>query len=309
MTQAPRSFNETAISRRAFVREGTLFLAGLGISWSGLASSVAAEKAEAKPRVRIGLLTDLHYADKPTAGNRYYRETIAKLAEATARFQQDKTDLMFELGDLVDSAESVEAERGYVRRMVEGFAAAPGQHHYVLGNHCVYSLTKAEFLETVGQKQTYYSFDFGGRHFVVLDACFRRDGAPYGRKNFDWTDANLPRAELDWLQGDLKATPHKTMVFLHHRLDIGHPYAPNNAAEVREILERSGRVVAVFQGHYHKNDYREIGGIHYCTLAAMIEGSGAANSAYAVVDVLADGSIRVTGFRKQQSRDWLALKS
>lgn len=304
MHQDPRSFDETVLSRRAFVHEGTLFLAGLGLSWSSPTRSIAAEKAEASPRVRIGLLTDLHYADKPTLGNRHYRETIAKLAEATGRFQQDKTDLVFELGDLVDSADSVEAEQGYLRRMVEGLAAAPGQHHYVLGNHCVYSLTKAEFLQTVGQKKTYYSFDFAGRHFVVLDACFRRDGTPYGRKNFDWTDASLPPAELDWLKSDLSSTSLTTLVFLHHRLDMGHPYAPRNAADVRAILERSGRIAAVFQGHYHKNDYREIGGIHYCTLAAMIDGSGSANSAYAVADILADGSIRVTGFRKQQSRHW-----
>ncbi len=94
------------------------------------------------------------------------------------------------------------------------------------------------------------------------------------------------------------------MAFIHQRLDVGHPYGVHNAREVREVLEQSGKVVAVFQGHYHKNDYREVQGIHYCTLPAMVDGSGPANSAYAVAEVFADGSIRVNGFRKQQSRAW-----
>ena len=61
---------------------------------------------------------------------------------------------------------------------------------------------------------------------------------------------------------------------------------------------------AVFQGHSHKNDCREIGGIPYVTLVAMVEGSGAENSGYATVDLDEAGSIRVRGFRKQERYEW-----
>ena len=50
----------------------------------------------------------------------------------------------------------------------------------------------------MGQKKSYYSFDSGKFHFIVLDSCFRSDGQPYGRKNFEWTDPNIPAAEVDW---------------------------------------------------------------------------------------------------------------
>ena len=40
--------------------------------------------------LHIGLVTDLHYADKPPAGTRHYRETLAKLAEAAEQFEKDK---------------------------------------------------------------------------------------------------------------------------------------------------------------------------------------------------------------------------
>ena len=95
-------------------------------------------------------------------------------------------------------------------------------------------------------------------------------------------------------------------MFAHQRLDVSNDYGVKNAADVRKVLEASGKVLAVFQGHSHKNDYKEIGGIHYCTLVAMIEGSGAENNGYSLLDVRADGTITVTGFRKQKGYEWAA---
>ena len=215
-----------------------------------------------------------------------------------------QVDGVVELGDIIDAGDSLEIERGYLRQVAKAIAAMPGRHDYVLGNHCVFTLTKPEFLETVGQEKSYYSFDLGGYHFLILDANFRSDGEAYGRKNFQWTDANLPPAELDWLRADLADTPHKTVVFIHQRLDVENHYGVKNAPAVRKILEDSGKVLAVVQGHYHRNDYREIAGIHYGTLAAMVEGSGPENNAYAVLDLLPGDVIRISGFRKQQSHQW-----
>ena len=62
--------------------------------------------------------------------------------------------------------------------------------------------------------------------------------------------------------------------------------------------------MAVFQGHSHQNEVKTIKGIHYCVHRAMIEGSGEENNGYSTVDVFADGTIRLTGFRKQQTYKW-----
>lgn len=114
---------------------------------------------------------------------------------------------------------------------------------------------------------------------------------------------------MDWLKDDLKGTDKKVVVFAHQRLDVTNDYGIKNAAEVRKVLEGSGKVLAVFQGHSHKNDYKEIGGIHYCTLFAMIEGSGAENNGFSTVRVRTDGTMSVTGFLKQKGYDWRAKKS
>jgi hypothetical protein len=49
---------------------------------------------------------------------------------------------------------------------------------------------------------------------------------------------------------------------------------------------------------------KDISGIHYCTLVAMVEGSGAENNGYSMVDVVGEGTIRLAGFRKQNNYDW-----
>lgn len=286
------------LTRRALIRNGSLFLLGTAAT-----TKLPAVEDQAR-KVRVGLVTDLHHADKPTRGSRHYRDTLTKLAEAAKQFTTDEPDFVVELGDFIDAADTVETEQAYLQQVGKVFNTLPGPKHYVLGNHCVDTLTKEEFLGGVGKQESFYSFDVGGFHFVVLDACFRSDGKPYGRKNSTWTDANIPAHELDWLQADLKATDRQVIVFAHQRLDDAGQHAVRNAADVRKALESSGRVLAVFQGHSHKNDHQQIAGIHYTTLVAMVEGAGPENSGFSTLDVLDDGTIRLAGFRKQAHYTW-----
>ena len=287
------------LSRRAFLQNGTLVLAAAA---TVVTPSLFADGTNES--LRVGLITDLHHADKPSAGTRHYRETLTKLAEAAIQFEKDKATLIVELGDLIDAADSVVTEQRYLTTINREFSVISKDRHYVLGNHCVDTLTKAEFLDGVEQKQSYYSFDRGDFHFVVLDACFRNDDEPYGRKNSKWNDANIPAAEVEWLQADLKATSRKTIVFAHQRLDVSTDHGVKNCPAVRKIFEESARVVAVFQGHSHQNDLKDIGGIHYCTLVAMVEGSGVENNGYSILEIAPEGTIRVTGFRKQKGYAW-----
>lgn len=288
------------IGRRAFVRHGSLVLS----------ASMAMPKSWADDEdptvLRIGLVTDLHYADKPAKGSRHYRETLRKLAAAAEGLKERQPNFIVELGDLVDAADSVEDELGYLKRINEEFSAICPTRHYVLGNHCVHTLTKDEFLGEVGQPESYYSFDEGEVHFIVLDSCFRSDGEPYGRENFVWTDPNIPDSELQWLRQDLETTTKKTIVFAHQRLDVSNHYGVKNAAAVRGVLEASDKVLAVLQGHSHQNDHSEINGIHYCTLVAMVEGSGAENNAFSLMQIAEDGMIRIDGFIKQDNYQWPA---
>ena len=263
--------------------------------------SVEALDDSGAPLLRVGLLTDLHYADRPPVGTRYYRETLSKLRECVNKFNAIGPDFVVELGDLIDTAETVDGEVGHLKTIEAEYARLQSPRHYVLGNHCVWTLTKDQFLAHCGARKPSYSFDLGAFHFVILDACYRADGVPYGGRNFAWTDTEIPTVERDWLKEDLQAAKGRVIVFVHQRLDVQNDYGVKSAPVVRTILENSSKVSAVIQGHYHQNDYREINGIHYCTLAAMIEGSGAEHNAYALMSVFKDGSLKLEGFRQQKS--------
>ncbi len=283
-------------SRRAFLQNCTLCLAGFG------AGKILAAEDDAKPMLRVGLMTDLHYADKEPTKTRFYREALAKLDEAVEHMNREKPALVVELGDFIDQADSVEKEIEWLKTMESHFARLSMPRHYVLGNHCVGTLTKQEFAQHTKAVGGYASLESGGVTFLMLDACFRKDGTPYERKNFHWQDANLPKAELSWLESELSQASGPVIVLAHQRLDLDKAHAVRNAAEVRALLEKSGKVLAVFQGHSHKNDYQQIAGIHYTTLVAMVEGSGTESSGYTMLEVLADGSLRLNGFRKQVNR-------
>jgi alkaline phosphatase len=144
------------LGRRAFLKHGTLILAATTIE-STVANAVFGEDA-AQQSLRFALVTDLHHADKPPVGSRFYRETLAKLAEAADQFKRDKPSFVVELGDLIDAADAVEVELGYLARVNREFSAISENRHYVLGNHCVDMLTKQEFLDGIGRKRSYYSF-------------------------------------------------------------------------------------------------------------------------------------------------------
>ncbi|MBC8116020.1 MAG: alkaline phosphatase, partial [Candidatus Saccharimonas sp.] len=75
------------LGRRAFLQNGTLLLAAAAAATVDASPLFADEDRE---RLRVGLITDLHHADKPSAGTRHYRETLGKLAEVATQFEKDK---------------------------------------------------------------------------------------------------------------------------------------------------------------------------------------------------------------------------
>ena len=256
--------------------------------------------------LRIGVVTDCHSADKITGANntRQYRDAVKKMTQAVDQFNQDEMDFVIELGDLIDSANSVETEISYLKTIEKAYSKAKAPRHYVYGNHCLDTLTRKEFsAHTDANEKGYYSFDQGLYHIVILDACYTSKGVPYSRKNFHWTDANIPKEELLWLKADLEKTNRPTIVFVHQRLDGG-KHSVKNAALTRKVLEKSKRVIAVFQGHAHINTHLEINKIHYTTMRSMVDGKGLSNSGYSEILLDKTGTITIKGFEKQSSYKW-----
>lgn len=297
-----------AITRRVFLKSTAASLAGLAVLPS---SCIPTSPSDARlRRARFGMVTDCHYADADTVGTRFYRESIGKLAECVELMNAEKVDFLIELGDLKDQNNPpVESKTlSYLQDVEAVFRQFNGATYHVLGNHDIDSISKAQFLSRVvntniDSARSYYSFELKGLRYVALDANYRADGADYDHGNFDWTDANVPSHELDWLKHKLATAQGRVIVFIHQLLDGSGSVYVNNAADVRQILQASGKVLAVFQGHHHSGSYSNMAGIHYYTLRAMVEGAGPENSSYAIAEVHPDGSITITGYRKAVSQE------
>lgn len=295
------------VTRRVFIKSSVTVLAGL--TALPLACKNGYRSRAGRGTVRFGIVTDCHYADADTMGTRFYRESLDKLAECVALMNDEKVDFLVELGDFKDQDKAPAEQKtlAYLEAVERVFRNFDGPAYHVLGNHDMDSLSKKQFLSRVSNtgvdsRRSYYSFDVGFLRFIVLDANYNSDGTDYDHGNYDWTDANVPSDQLAWLEQQLVEAPGSVIVFIHQLLDGTGSVYVKNAAEVRRILQASGKVRGVFQGHHHPGSYSIMAGIHYYTLKALIEGSGAENNSYAVVEVQKHGDIVITGYRKAESR-------
>lgn len=261
-----------------------------------------------KTLLSIGLVADLHYAPI-TVGTRCCSESLTKLKAATAELTDHELDAFLCLGDVIDKSDTVEAELACIDEVRQVLASCGAETHFVLGNHDVSELTKTQFLKAVGAERPYYSFDCRGVHIVILDSNINPDGSDFAPGNFHWADAWIGEEQLTWLEDDLKtagSTP--TLVFCHANLDHrvlktgelnGH--IVRDAARVRAILESTGNVQAVIQGHDHSGHRAVIGGIPYLGLRAMVEGSGLEQNAFGLFQLFEDGGFALKGFGQQAS--------
>ena len=261
--------------RRCFIGFSILIFVLVGFAFGGVADDA--------DLVRIGIVADVHAHDTDSPGQGRvlvnYAERLSAFVDAMNAWP---AQIVIELGNLVNGRFVIGAPMGEPDRIGTILAHAwsiltafDGPCYTVIGSHDVYDLTKEEFLTILDVTETYYSFDVGAYHLVILDAQYNKKGEDYGRVVF-MKQGNIPEPELAWLKEDLANTIKPTIVCIHQPLDVdfeltaGGPLVFNHK-EVQAILAESGVVVAVFQGHTHENGYTEIDGIHYLTFAALFD--------------------------------------
>ena len=240
----------------------------------------ASPAAEATSMVKAGIITDIHHTSKADSATRKYSASLDKLQVFMDTMAAEKPAFIIELGDMVDTlAEGTDPAQN-LAEAEKIFTSFNGPAYHVLGNHEFDNLTRDVFLASItntgiAKEQTYYSWDAGGVHFVVLDADYTPQAPhrPYDMNtpedNFwTWKYPFVPPQEIEWLRQDLSKSNLPTVVFTHQNLDRVDDQDHNikNASEVRKVLEEDGQVLAVISGHDHQGGYSNIKGIHYIVL-------------------------------------------
>ncbi len=218
--------------------------------------------------MKIGLYTDPHYSSQEiTGGNRYNSRSLDKMRAAYEEFEKAGCDLIICLGDLTDTEDTKEREVANMTEIAALFDACPIPTTVVMGNHDAYVFEPEEFYGLLGGCQP-LDFVDGDKTLLFLSANHNPDGTPYHPHAFHWDRCYVP---TEGLAERIAAAEGEVTVFLHQNLDAVCPadHRPVNADEVCRILAESGKVKAVYQGHFHWGADTEKDGIRYVTLPAM----------------------------------------
>lgn len=241
------------MNRRKFIRQigagtPTVLLPSMLLSFQPNRPILGGEK----PLV-FGIVADVHKDLIPDADQRLE----AFINQANER----KVDFIIQLGDFCFG----ETKNKNFLKIWETFK---GPKYHILGNHDMDKNSKDEMLDFWGMPKTYYSYDFGGYHFIVLDANFLyQDGkyTDYEHANFYVDDSIrtfIDDEQIEWFKADLGATKLPTIIFSHQNLWR----SVKNRLVLQKIIEnQKEKVICCLSGHSHidfhykKNDIDYIG--------------------------------------------------
>lgn len=213
--------------------------------------------------LRFAAIADTHLgpvdgvSPAPWTTNRLANTRVqALIADINAR----RPDFVVHLGDMVHPVPAHPDYGDAAKRFREIFASVEAPLHVVPGNHDIGDKptiwNPAPWLSAESQSlyeenfgAQYYSFDYSGIHFVVVNDVLFNSGLP--AEDEQWR----------WLERDLQSHA-RTFVFTHYPLYLLHDdedeHAENIAEPARsrflELLRRN-KVEAVFTAHVHNFFY------------------------------------------------------
>ena len=158
--------------------------------------------------------------------------------------------------------------------------------YHVIGNHDCDLCSKRQVLDFYGVDYgSYYSFDHGGFHFVVLDNNnYVLDGKEYSYERGNYFDAGktqdkpfpyVDQTQLQWLKEDLQKTDKPTVFFSHYELDRLNyldlsEEVKQNMQELKAICDNAPNGVYLsMYGHTHKDYIYRIGTLQHYTVNSL----------------------------------------
>jgi 3',5'-cyclic AMP phosphodiesterase CpdA len=221
----------------------------------------------AKGSVRLVFYTDIHA--------RTEWQTPVAMVRAANAINAQRADLVITGGDLItdgfQSAAATVAPRWDAYMIMH--RSIQGDLYPVMGNHDLVAAIpqdgtpaaknpRAIYLSHMGLRQTYYSFDAVGYHFVILDSI-QITGDEIHYQGMIWPE------ELEWLKQDLANVPRGTPIVVVTHIPLlsaffeatkGATFAsPRNRVVVNndQVLKifKNHNVILVLQGHLHVKEY------------------------------------------------------
>ena len=270
----------------------------------------------------LQIVTDAHAAGKPEgheAGRKLTEQSAAVLADTLAAGSlRGDVQAVLDLGDLIEHSGNVAPPTERPELDTNNFARCLGlfdhlkvPHLHCIGNHPLMNLSEQVLLDQLGLKQPYFARDIGEHRVIMLHSRFsyKHDDGIHKSGSGIFIDEEQRR----WLKDELNRSDRPVLVCSHHPLsdqDLSgnvwfqdYPQcalmSPEDRSEIQEILAKSGKVVAVLNGHTHWN-YLAVDdfGIPHVTLQSLGENfrnDGTPASTYGIA-VLKDAAFNLEIF-------------
>ena len=234
---------------------------GSGGRWSDISSFTTLNAPNGDYLTKFAVVADTHFDVNgiTTPNGMMYGESTHLLESLVQELNLDSSlDFVITAGDLTNGAEA--DFQGFVNVMDElNIVWYP-----LLGNHDKTFADWSEWYNTsMGRTDTYYSFNAGGYHIIILDSAVQ------GRVQGD-----LDEEQLAWLEAELEMhADQPTLIFMHHMADKTDINGITEEAKdsLDSILEDWSNVLSLNCGHKHQNIVTTGNNSHiYVSIAAVV---------------------------------------
>ncbi len=241
--------------------------------------------------MKFGIISDVHLGENCfiKGVNRKLGNHSEKLLKKFVNTMNNKVkpNFVMNLGDLIERKDQNQDKANYSKGLkILNNLKCP--LYNVIGNHELKNLSKSEIKNILKISKFYYSCDIKYIHLIVLFSSWHKDRIIIGSE------------QIKWLKKDLRETENRVIVFVHHPLADQNLRGNfwfegrenkgliSNRQEIRKIIQDSGKVLAVFNGHVHWNKLNVHNKIPHFTIQSLVENfdnKGIPAAAYAVCEI------------------------
>lgn len=216
--------------------------------------------------------TDMHYSDVDMAGERKRPQSLEKVKMALTQHGGD-CDFIVNFGDTADLFEEGKEQTLLWKETADVLKDYGKKYYCLIGNHDT-STDKNTWAEIMGMPSRYYSFVCDGYKVLVLDPNQNDEKNPYPDEEIRWADCYIDDEQFEWMKKELDEAEGDVIVFSHELFILGSrdnddDHVIRNREKLIDLIEKSGKVKAVFSGHYHYGDRASHNGIEYITFRSI----------------------------------------
>ena len=241
-----------------------------------------------KKSLKMIVFSDLHYApERPVNnGSRIDRKlthlALPILQKMTDEINTSKPEVAVFCGDYVEDFNNHDEDLKNMKFIWDKMKDIKVPFYGCVGNHDLRSMqSRTEIEQILGYEHSTFSVDVNGYHLVVLGTFVNNELG--NEEGGIYKTQFISDDDLNWLKKDLEATNKPVIVFCHFGVaeddmkgnwwfsELPETALLGNRKELKQILQDSNKVIAVFSGHQHWTKFLTENGINYYVVGSLTE--------------------------------------